>query len=63
MKNWFNNWLMGKVFSSRKFWYTVVGCLTTLLSEKLGLNPDEVKNILMSIAALVLGQGIADAKK
>ena len=63
MKKWFNDWIVSKMFSSRKFWYTVVGVLTTLLSEKLGLNPDEVKNVLMSIAALVLGQGIADAKK
>jgi len=49
--------------SSRKFIYTAIGCLATLMSDQLGLNPDEVKNILLSIAALVLGQGIADAKK
>jgi len=48
---------------SRKFWYTVIGVLTTLLSEKLGLNPEEVKNILISIGALVLGQGFADQAK
>jgi len=48
---------------SRKFWYTVIGVLTTLLSEKLGLNPVEVKNILISIGALVLGQGFADQAK
>jgi hypothetical protein len=51
------------MISSRKFLYTCIGVLTTLLSEKLGLNPEEVKNILISIATLVLGQGIADVAK
>ena len=36
------------MFSSRKFWYTVVGILTTVLSEKFGLDPEEVKGILLS---------------
>ena len=55
--------ILEKIFNSRKFWYTVVGVLTTLLRDTFGLNPDEVNNILMSIGALVLGQGLADIKK
>jgi|TARA_R110000823_G_scaffold192199_1_gene323875 hypothetical protein len=55
--------ILAKIFNSRKFWYTVVGVLTTLLSDTFGLNPEEVNNILMSIGALVLGQGLADIKK
>ena len=51
------------MFKSKKFWYTVIGVAATLLSDTLGLNPDEVKNILVSIGALVLGQGFADAAK
>ena len=57
------NEIILKMFGSRNFWYTVIGVLTTLLSEKFGLNPEEVKNILLSISALVLGQGIADVTK
>jgi len=57
------NEIILKMFGSRKFWYTVIGVLTTLLSEKFGLNAEEVKNILLSISALVLGQGIADVTK
>jgi len=57
------NEIILKMFGSRKFWYTVIGVLTTLLSEKFGLNAEEVKNILLSISALVLGQGIADVAK
>jgi hypothetical protein len=57
------NEIILKMFGSRKFWYTVIGVLTTLLSEKFGLNAEEVKNVLISISALVLGQGIADVAK
>ena len=57
------NGILMNMFSSRKFWYTVVGILTTVLSEKFGLDAEEVKNILLSISALVLGQGIADVAK
>ena len=63
MKKWIIAQTFKRMISSRKFLYTCIGVLTTLLSEKLSLNPEEVRNILMSIAALVLGQGIADAKK
>ena len=57
--------LIGKMFKSKKFWYTIVGVLTNILSENLGLNPVETQNLLLSIGALVLGQGFADqgAKK
>jgi hypothetical protein len=57
------NWLIKQMLSSKKFWYTVVGILTTLLSERLNLDAGEIQNILLSISALVLGQGIADTKK
>jgi len=50
------------MLKSKKFWYTVVGIITTFLSDTFGLEPEQVNNILMSIAALVLGQGIADTK-
>ena len=63
MKKWILLQTFKKMISSRKFLYTCIGVLTTLLSEKLGLNPEEVKNILISIATLVLGQGIADVAK
>jgi len=63
MTEFLNKYLVGQMLKSKKFWYTVIGVLTTLLSDTFGLNSDEVNNILMSIAALVLGQGFADAKK
>ena len=63
MKDLLSKYLVGQMFKSKKFWYTVIGVAATLLSDTLGLNPDEVKNILVSIGALVLGQGFADAAK
>jgi|TARA_R100001594_G_scaffold121554_1_gene157453 hypothetical protein len=63
MKDLLSKYLVGQMFKSKKFWYTVIGVAATLLSDTLGLNPEEVKNILISIGALVLGQGFADAAK
>lgn len=63
MTDFLNKYLVGQMLKSKKFWYTVIGVLTTLLSDTFGLNSEEVNKILMSIGALVLGQGFADAKK
>tara|TARA_R110000744_G_scaffold86348_1_gene168732 strand:- start:17431 stop:17589 length:159 start_codon:yes stop_codon:yes gene_type:complete len=51
------------MFTSRKFLYTVVGIIVQLLSDNWGIDPEVSQNILYSLIALVLGQGIADANK
>jgi uncharacterized membrane protein len=63
LSNWAMELFVNKMFHSRKFWYTVIGCLTTFFSENLGLNSEEVRNLLISIGTLVLGQGFADMSK
>jgi hypothetical protein len=63
MRDWLILETLKRMIKSRKFLYTLIGCITTLLSDQFGLNAEEVRNILMSIAALVVGQGIADTKK
>ena len=63
MKEWILVQTLKRAISSRKFLYTAIGCIATVLSDSLGLDAAEVKNILFSIAALVLGQGIADVAK
>ena len=63
MKQWVLIQTLKRAIASRKFLYTAIGCIATLLSDSLGLDAAEVKNILFSIAALVLGQGIADVAK
>jgi hypothetical protein len=63
MKNWLVNLFIKQIFNSKKFWYAVVGILTTLFSDKLNLDPAQVEGILLSIGALILGQGFADFGK
>jgi hypothetical protein len=63
LKDWFTGLFIKQIFTSKKFIYTLIGVLTTLLSKEFGLDPDEVSKILMSIAALVVGQGLSDIAK
>ena len=63
MKSWITNLIIKGMFGSRKFIYALIGVLTTLFSEKLNLDATEVNNILMSIAALILGTSLADFGK
>ena len=63
MKKLLENFLVGQMFKSKKFWYAIAGVLTTLLSDTFGINSEEVNNILLSIGALILGQGFADMNK
>tara|TARA_R110002020_G_scaffold261466_1_gene475842 strand:+ start:298 stop:495 length:198 start_codon:yes stop_codon:yes gene_type:complete len=63
MKNWLQTLILKGMFNSKKFWYMVIGVLTTIFADNFNLNPDEVNNILMSIGALILGQGFADMNK
>jgi hypothetical protein len=63
MKKFLENFLIGQMFKSKKFWYAVAGVLTTILSDTFGINAEEVNSILLSIGALILGQGFADMNK
>lgn len=63
LKDWFSGLVVKQMLNSKKFWYAVIGVLATLLSDTFGLNSEEVSNILISIGALILGQGFADMNK
>tara|TARA_R110001599_G_scaffold34526_4_gene110646 strand:- start:79 stop:270 length:192 start_codon:yes stop_codon:yes gene_type:complete len=63
MGKWIIAQTIKKCLGSKKFLYTAIACIVQLLHDTIGLNPVETQNILMSIAALVLGQGISDTKK
>lgn len=58
------NWLIKKMMNSRKFWYAVIGILTTALTPKLGIPEELIREALIANAAivstLILGQGAAD---
>ena len=63
MQKWIIYQTLKRMFSSRKFLYTVVGIIVQLLSDSWGIDPEISQNILYSLIALVLGQGIADGNK
>ena len=63
LKNWLQTIILRGMGNSRKFWYMVIGVLTTIFAYTFNLNPEEVNNILMSVGALILGQGFADMNK
>lgn len=59
----FKNFLISKMLTSKKWWYAVAGCLTTILSDNLGLDATQTQNILYSVIALILGTGMQDLGK
>ena len=63
MRKWLIYQTLRKMVSSRKFLYTVVGIIVQLLSDNWGIDPEVSQNILYSLVALVIGQGIADVAK
>jgi hypothetical protein len=63
MQKWLIYQTLRKMVSSRKFLYTVVGIIVQLLSDNWGIDPEVSQNILYSLVALVIGQGIADVAK
>ena len=52
MKNWITNLFIKQILNSKKFWYAVVGILTTIFSDKLNLDAAQVEGVLISIGAL-----------
>jgi len=63
MKKWLILQTLRRMVSSRKFLYTIVGIIVQLLSDNWGIDPEVSQNILYSLVALVIGQGIADSNK
>tara|TARA_R110000744_G_scaffold378850_1_gene495626 strand:+ start:15929 stop:16126 length:198 start_codon:yes stop_codon:yes gene_type:complete len=62
-KKWILTQTIKKALSSRKFLYTVAGIVVQLLSDTWGIDAEVSQNILYSLIALVIGQGVADARK
>tara|TARA_Y100000814_G_scaffold293633_1_gene276294 strand:+ start:12703 stop:12894 length:192 start_codon:yes stop_codon:yes gene_type:complete len=49
--------------TSKKFWYSIAGVAVIILSESMGLDEKASQNIVYTVMALVLGQGVADFGK
>lgn len=54
-------WIIDSFLKSPKFWLTVVAIIATFLSDKLGLNYEQLYGILAAIVAMILGISIEDA--
>jgi hypothetical protein len=63
ISKWIIMQTLKKMLSSRKFIYTIIGCIVQILSDSWGIDPSVSQPILISICTLVLGQGIADINK
>ncbi len=63
LKDWLEKLVIAKILKSRKFWYAVVGAVVTFLHESFGLDPVQTENIMYSVIALIVGQGLADFGK
>lgn len=57
------DWIIKKMLSSKKFWYTIAGIIIPIIATKMGVDEQTVTNIVYSIIALVIGQGVADLGK
>jgi hypothetical protein len=63
MKSWITNLILKGMFGSKKFIYGLIAVLTSVFSESFGLNPEQVNNVLVALATLILGTGLADFGK
>ena len=52
MKNWLILETFKRMIKSRKFLYTLIGCITTLLSDNFGLNSEDFPSTVRSREAL-----------
>ena len=57
------DFIITKIISSKKFWYTLGAIAIQVGSEKWGISPETSQPIVYAIIALVLGQGMADFGK
>ena len=57
------DWVIKKIFSSKKWWYAVGSILIPAIATYLGVSEQVAQEIFYAGMALILGQGIADAGK
>jgi len=55
--------LIGQMFKSKKFWYTVSSVVVPVIVTFLGVDEATATNLYYALLTLVVGQGIADVAK
>ena len=54
--------IVKKITPSKKFWYAFGALALLLFSDSIGINDQEVNNIIILALGLIVAQGLADRK-
>ena len=54
--------ILKKIFESKKFWYAIGTLFILFFSDSIGINDQEINNVVLIAIALLVSQGIADRK-
>jgi|TARA_R100000655_G_scaffold25878_2_gene53418 hypothetical protein len=49
-------------FQSKKFWYAIGTLFVLFFSDSIGINDQEINNVVLIALALIIAQGLADKK-
>lgn len=63
MKKFLENYLIGQMFKSKKFWYAVSSVVVPAIVTYLGVDETTAKDLYYAVLTLIVGQGIADVAK
>jgi|TARA_R100000700_G_scaffold41131_1_gene59948 hypothetical protein len=54
--------ILKKIIDSKKFWYAIGTLFILFFSDSIGINDQEINNVVLIAIALLVSQGIADRK-
>ena len=63
MKKLLEQYLIGKMIKSKKFWYAISSVVVPAIVTYLGVEESTAKDLYYAILTLIVGQGIADVAK
>lgn len=52
--------ILKKIIDSKKFWYAIGTLFILFFSDSIGINDQEINNVVLIAIALLVSQGIAD---
>ena len=52
--------ILKKIFESKKFWYAIGTLFILFFSDSIGINDQEINNVVLIAIALLVSQGFAD---
>jgi hypothetical protein len=52
--------ILKKITSSKKFWYAIGTLFILFFSDSIGINDQEINNVVLIALALIIAQGLAD---